>query len=215
MFCNRSSREKHVEAYCRSPLKAAFSLDCGAIDEDQDHSTPRSFLSLSVFNSFNESADPFGYVFALMSWEKALDKAFEGADLQMVVHVQESCGPGFSFTIQNGKSRYITTTQDFNMARPECDYACNLFDAACNYTVVTHPTKAAFSEISTQVPIIAFLLIALLFFFRVGLFSQYNQLVKQRQTKLLTTAKRSRAIMSSIFPEAVQKRLLAEVEESE
>jgi class 3 adenylate cyclase len=196
-------------------LNAAFFLDYVTIDEDQDPSTPRSFLSLPVFNSFNESADPFGYVFALMSWEKALDKAFEGADLQMIVDVQESCGPGFTFTIQNGKSRYITTTQDLDMANPEYAFAYNLFDAACNYTVLIHPTKAALSEISTHVPILAFLIIALLFFLLIGLFNQYSRLVKQRQTKLLMTAKHSRAVVSSLFPEAVRTRLLADVQENE
>lgn len=182
-------------------------------DQAENQTTPSSFLALPAFKSFDEGAEPFGYVFALISWENALDAAFKDAGLEMIAEIQPSCGTNFYFTIQNGKSRYATDSQDLDTTDADFDLTYDLFEN-CNYKVVIKPTQAALSEVSTQVPILAFLLIALLFFFLVGLFNQYNRLVRERQIKLLSTAKRSNAVVSSLFPEAVQNRLLAEVEDS-
>eukprot|EP00980_Cylindrotheca_fusiformis_P001232 scaffold331_cov117-Cylindrotheca_fusiformis.AAC.10 len=191
---------------------ASFLLN--STDVQRNVFVPRSALLTPVFESFQEGAKPFGFVFALLSWEKAFSQAFDQSNLEMIAELQQSCGGSNAYFIaKNGKSNYVAGNVDAT-SDPEYSLEYDLFDN-CETQVTIKPSQATLDDDATSVPVLAFVLTAILFFFLVGLFNQYNRLVRARQIKLLTAAKRTNAVVSSLFPEGFQDRLLAEVDEKD
>ena len=52
--------------------------------------------------------------------------------------------------------------------------------------------------------------VCLIFIFTCGIFLVYDQMVERRQNIVMTQAKKTGAIVSSLFPDSVTKRLLAD-----
>lgn len=70
----------------------------------------------------------------------------------------------------------------------------------CNYDVHVYPTNEFHDEIITSTPANITATIACVFIFTIGMFLLYDYLVEKRQYLVLTKAKQSTAVVSSLFP---------------
>lgn len=78
---------------------------------------------------------------------------------------------------------------------------------ACRYRVSVYITSDFVGQFVTSRPAVFAGIIGALFVFTIGSFVAYDYFVVQRQRKVLNAAKRSSAIVSSLFPKSVRGRL--------
>ena len=81
-------------------------------------------------------------------------------------------------------------------------------DRGCHYFISVYPSEAFEDEYKTAIPWILVSAVAATLLFAIGMFFVYDRLVERRQTLVLQKAVQSTAIVSSLFPKAVQDRLM-------
>jgi hypothetical protein len=80
-------------------------------------------------------------------------------------------------------------------------------DAFCPFYLRVFPSQTMKSFSETNQPVLFTVCAVLIFAFASLVFVCYDWMVQRRQTKLMTTAVKSSAIVSSLFPSAVRDRL--------
>ena len=95
----------------------------------------------------------------------------------------------------------FTTGERFYSGLPLSD------DGLCMYTVTTYASRTMENESRTSDPIVFTIIAVLIFAFTSIVFIAYDKLVAIRQYKVMKSAVRSAAIVSSLFPSNVRDRL--------
>ena len=83
----------------------------------------------------------------------------------------------------------------------------------CRYRFMVFPTQEMEDEYITTAPIIYAAVTAVIFLFTSLVFILYDLLVRRRQDKVMESAQRTNAIVSSLFPQNVRDRLLQQAKE--
>jgi hypothetical protein len=82
-------------------------------------------------------------------------------------------------------------------------------DDVCDYMITLYPSKTLEDEYRSNDPIMFMYSVVIIFAFTACCFMSYDKLVAARQRKVMTAAKKSNAIISSLFPSNVRDRLMA------
>jgi len=194
---------------------------------DYDDGHPRSMVLQPIFDTFKTSAARVvGFLVGEVAWEKFfVDELPEGIN-GVLVDVKGTCGDEFTYII-NGHSAMLFGMGDLH--DPKYDYLKQVFEFAefarydgeadddlrgihCEYTLAIYPTSVFEEKYHTNVPAIYTSVVVLVFFFTALVFAMYDYMVYRRQAKLLRTAERTTAIVSSLFPKDVQKRIMEDAE---
>ena len=85
----------------------------------------------------------------------------------------------------------------------------------CSYKFILVPTSQYMEDKESNVPFVYSILVASIFFFMLVIFLIYDVEVERRNKKMVSTAVRSGAIVSSVFPKAVQERLFKDAAANE
>jgi len=81
-------------------------------------------------------------------------------------------------------------------------------DVNCHYEIEVYPTTVIYEKYHTNKPAMLTLGVVIVFAFTCLVFFVYDRFVQMRQEKVLDTAQRSNAIVASLFPAEVRKRLM-------
>ena len=87
-------------------------------------------------------------------------------------------------------------------------------DKTAHYQISFYPSRDTEDEFLTDNPIIYTVAIAIAFLITSIIFFLYTVIVEKRQKKVFDQAVKSSAVVSSLFPEAVQERLYADQNQS-
>jgi hypothetical protein len=79
--------------------------------------------------------------------------------------------------------------------------------SVCNYRIFVYPSAQMKDHFLTNRPIFFQASIAMIFLFTTAIFIGYDCLVESRQRKVVASAKQARAVVNSLFPKNVRKRL--------
>ena len=90
-----------------------------------------------------------------------------------------------------------------------------LYNSFCPYTFSIYPSRSLEDQYVTNSPIVYTVVVCLIFLFTSLVFFTYDYCVERRQKLVLKTAKRSDAVVSSLFPKDVKERLYIEQEQQE
>jgi Adenylate and Guanylate cyclase catalytic domain len=85
----------------------------------------------------------------------------------------------------------------------------------CLYSMSLYYSDAFESETGTHVAVFCTVAIAIIFILMAGTFAMYDHFVRRRNSKVVSAAAKSNAIISSLFPTQVRERLFAEKEEQQ
>ena len=80
----------------------------------------------------------------------------------------------------------------------------------CSPKLIITPTELYMEDNESNLPLIFTVVVAVIFAFMANIFMVYDIQVQRRNTKMIDTAARSNAIVSSIFPSSIRDRLLNE-----
>lgn len=155
---------------------------------------------------------------SILCHEGLLPPGVDGVDLVL----RNSCGQSFSFRLHGPEVEY---TGEGDLHNPKYDEERVFVDIVehypnpelvtqtpghCVISLDVYPSDTFYAAYHSSVPVIVATVAACLFAIKAALFGLYDLIVQTRNHKVTTVAVRSNAIVSSLFPEAVKERLLAE-----
>jgi hypothetical protein len=153
----------------------------------------------------------------------------------VIVVLSNPCaGKAFSYKITEGIASLLDPAHDVHDAKPEYDAMArtasfakdfvkdeddvNGFSASAtcisnNFTITVYPTEQFESSYRNNEPILFTIGVLAIFIFTALAFMVFDWLSQRRQHGLMTTALRQNALVSSLFPKNIQKKLMEEIEE--
>jgi hypothetical protein len=184
---------------------------------------PRSYALVPVKEDFYKSSKTVGFVVGELNWttffHNVLPKEVQG----IVVEVKGTCGAYFSFEIMGTDSKFLGHGEhhraQYDSLKHAVEFAKDEVPVndtdACRYTLTLLPTEEFEATYHTNKPAVYTTVVVMTFFFTAMTFALYDYAIVRRQRRLLAKAKRTTAIVSSMFPKEVQKRILEEAEAME
>jgi hypothetical protein len=178
-----------------------------------------------VFSSFKKSATIVGHIVAVVPWSLFFEGELAEGSQPIEVVVSNTCGQSITFVVTGRSVKFIgngdlhTTGNAYYEELEVLSVFANEVDDAsldsktCVYSVSVYPTKEFEDSFTTSQPLYMALTVVMVFFVTAVAFTIFDYLAKKRETRILNTAKKQNAIMSSLFPKSIKKQLMAEVEE--
>jgi len=190
--------------------------------EDAADGQPRSYILHPVMDSFMADAQIAGYLIAVLPWKVYFaDVLADGADA-VLVDVQDACGSQFTFSIEGRDAQAQETDDNRNGFNVEPQQASNFAEFAhydgdvgddfvqCEYELIVYPSTQFKSTGSDGKSLLWMFLVIIGFGLLVVAFSLYNWFVQKRQETVAQNAEHTNALLSSLFPKAVQQRMMRE-----
>ena len=195
---------------------------------DRNYFTPpqlaRSFISNAVFSDFTDDATVVGTMGVMVPWERYFENVLPPHVNGVEVVLSDSCGSVYTMQLSGPNVTVVKGDQhdgDFNDLRRSWSLGGVLGDEdadflvsdECLYTVDVYPTQEMEDKYLSDRPMHYAIAVAIIFVFTAFVFLVYDWAVQMRQNKVLKTATRTQAIVSSLFPKNVQERIFKDVEE--
>jgi class 3 adenylate cyclase len=184
---------------------------------------PRSYILQPVFRTFEDEAEISGFVVAVLPWESYFaDVLPEGAE-GVLVEVTDTCGSGFTYLVEGREAEVLDSDDKRNtessvnprqesefaeFARYNGDADDNFIQ--CEFSFVVFPSKELQESCETKKPALYASISVLVFCVMVIVFAIYDGSVQKRQEKVIANAEHTNALVSSLFPKAVQQRMMGE-----
>lgn len=195
----------------------------GSIYDDPTH--PHSFLLQPVYSDFTHhtESDILGVCVAVIGWDHYFENLLPPEAHGITVVMKDTCGDEFSYQI-NGpeavflghgdhhepKFTYLEEASPFDILHKV--ESSDLHDH-CEYEMHIFPMQELQDDYMTDKPILYTIVVLSVFLVTVFVFVLYDYLVTQRQNKVMLAAKKSNAVVASLFPKNVRERIMQDVEE--
>jgi hypothetical protein len=184
---------------------------------------PRSYALVPVMENFYNMSKVVGFVAGEVNWTSFFQNVLPDKVKGIVVVVDGTCGANFSYEIMGTESIFIGHGNHhhskYDSLKRSVDFAKDTTLAndtnACRYTMTFYATEEFEASYRTNKPAVYTTVVVMTFFFTAMTFALYDYAIVRRQRRLLAKAKRTTAIVSSMFPKEVQKRILEEAEAME
>jgi len=204
--------------------------------DSNNHRGPYVSLYTPVHESFqDESSSSNNNVVAAISfqfyWIHMLQDAIHGIPSPLYVQLESTCNPDqlYSYKVSDQAVSFLHSTNSNkqmlfnNHLNLELQSTFEDFQAIinatapssssssiCSYRITVTPTQEYQDEYLTNQPTLSAIGVAGIFILTAAVFIVYDCLVEKRQKKVMQFAKRSNAIVRSLFPAGVRDRLMQE-----
>jgi len=188
-----------------------------------EQAEPHSYLLEPVYDSLFENRSMVAFLSAFVRWGLFFDDVLPDHEQGLFVVLENTCNQTFTYEILGHKAVYIGegALHDTNFeegGRLEETFEFASFAALegagehkfCHYYAHIYPSEAWTSQFFTSKPISYCMAVIACFLITTFFFMLYDRLVQKRQDKVMASAKRTNAIVTSLFPENVRDRLLNE-----
>lgn len=180
---------------------------------------PQSYLAAPIFKdaASGSRSDLVGSLVAVLPWHTYFENVLPGGNGGLLAVMHDSFNQTVTYRIDGPKvtflglgdlhDPYFTNFQmevEFTYASRGSAVATSL----CNYYMSVYPTAQFRNSFRTLRPTIHALGVVVIFVVTAGVFLLYDIFVQRRQTKVMTTALKTSAIVSSLFPAMVRDRLM-------
>jgi class 3 adenylate cyclase len=185
---------------------------------DAQKEVPESLLLQPVFNDATSNApvEVVGAVVAVVSWDVFLSDLVRESNQGLICVLENSCGQSYTYRMDGTNAVFLGEgdlhDRDYNYLAYETEVApfLTIDDETvgyCKYMLYIYPTEQMEDDHKNFLPAIFTTTIVLIFLAVSGGFVAYDILVRRKQREAMTTAARSNAIVSSLFPAEIRDRL--------
>jgi CHASE domain len=199
----------------------------GAVAYDYDH--PHSILLNPVYPSLkkdhHDPDDMVGLLAAVVSWDTYFSNILHKENDGLVVVLHNACGEQFSYRIDGPEAIFLgqgdhhdPQFNDLEIRTPFAPFLKLNHSSSqehCEYDLRMYPSTTLKRRYTSKKPVWYAAAIILIFSFTALTFLLFDYTVVLRQRKIVAKAKRTHAIVSSLFPSHVRDQLLHEAEEAE
>jgi hypothetical protein len=190
------------------------------------------FVMTPAFDSHEHAdANIVGYFFVVVPWQVLFDGILIDTLDPVYVVVEDECRTkAFTYLLQGKNATLLDGGKDVHesnsvyngMAQtdqlaafsypPTDDQATTATCNAAKYMVTVYPTMEFEITYANNEPLYYTLAVLAIFLFTACAFFAFDCLVQRRQAILVATATKQNALVSSLFPKNIQKKLLEEME---
>eukprot|EP00531_Pseudo-nitzschia_arenysensis_P017059 CAMPEP_0116128232 /NCGR_PEP_ID=MMETSP0329-20121206/7251_1 /TAXON_ID=697910 /ORGANISM="Pseudo-nitzschia arenysensis, Strain B593" /LENGTH=1433 /DNA_ID=CAMNT_0003622359 /DNA_START=227 /DNA_END=4528 /DNA_ORIENTATION=- len=191
---------------------------------DKHRDLLQTVVAFPVFRDFSSNASIVGFFTAIIPWEAFFVSSSGVTTNDVVVVMKNSCGEVFSLSVTNTGAKVIGEydghDKKYDNIKVEHPFARNYNredlvdsqDEICVYNMTLYPTRKFEDSARSTRPLLVSLVIILVFIFTSAAFVMFDFIVTKRQNKLLNTAIKQNAIVNSLFPKNIQRKLMEEVD---
>jgi hypothetical protein len=198
---------------------------------------PYSLVVTPVWNDHGNNSAVVGYFFAAVPWASYLANVLDSRNDDPVVAVlQSQCGDKVTSFLVGGvdvallslnedvhvqsqqyedmaRSANLSTMAEYMDAHPIVNEDTGeIICSSSTFTITVYPTEQFEQNYSTYEPLYYTLFVLSIFFFTVLAFLLFDCLVQRRQSSIMITALRQNALVSSLFPQNIQKQLMEDMD---
>jgi hypothetical protein len=198
---------------------------------------PYSLVVTPVWDDHSDNSTMVGYFFAAVPWVSYLENVFDSRNDNPVIAVlQSQCGDKTtSFLMGSVEPALLSINEDVHVRSQHYEdmaRTANLTTMAKNmdanpivnedtgeiicssttFTITVYPTEQFEQNFATNAPLFYTLIVLSIFFFTILAFFLFDCLVQRRQSSIMNTALRQNALVSSLFPQNIQKQLMADID---
>ncbi|KAL7568107.1 hypothetical protein ACA910_019505 [Epithemia clementina (nom. ined.)] len=175
---------------------------------------------------FDKTSRVVSVLMLYVHWRQLFMNLLPPDAVGIVAVFENTCAQTFSYKISGASASYLgpqdmhdshydylvhstRLTPYFNHHRSKLYYGVPLSeDAGCQYTLRVYPSRSLEETYESNFPIIASVVVALIFVFAIVVFVAYDCFVEMRQRVVMQNALRTGAIVSSMFPFGFKDRLM-------
>jgi hypothetical protein len=198
--------------------------------------SPHHFLFYPLFDGFGSDAQLVGLLATISVWESYFTAASQphSSSPPMVAVVDNTCGQTFSYQVQDDDESVqflgVGDLHDTHYNHYEITHDLSNLDYAddgghvpllqddtrvCEYYLRIYPTRAFETVYRSNRPGWYVVVVVAMFVAVFLCFWLYHCFVERRQTAVVKEARRSQAIVGSLFPSVVHDRLFTQVEQEQ
>jgi hypothetical protein len=192
-------------------------------DPDEKHikSNPHAFLMEPVYSTFAKNPELVGFLLGVTLFGNILDNILqEGAD-GIVCVITDSCGNDMTYELNGPVTKFLGNEDlhderfDDFMHSVQLEAYETILEGMCVHELKVYPSAAFRATYETNKPAIYTSVIALAFAVTAVLLIIYDRMITRRQEKTMHSAIRTSNMVSSMFPETVRDRLMADALQDE
>lgn len=185
---------------------------------------PMSSVYIPVMDSFEDDRKTVAIILAVIKWGGYFENILSPNTKPVTVVLENTCEGAFTYTITGtevefmGKGnladkrfeKYVQAVDldSSNFVVEATTVALTLNQDICQYSLQVYPTEEMYEDNNDIFPLAITMTVAAVFILTTAVFIFYDMMVEKRQQMVLDTAKRSTAIVSSIFPKNVRDQLM-------
>ena len=185
---------------------------------------PMSSVYVPVFDEYGDGGKPVACILSVFNWASYFEGILDPQSRGVIAVLDNGCNGPHSFFVNGTAVVYLGAGEKYAKRLGKMGVSAKLKDLLhehesapgsielnqdqCPFTIEVFPSVELESSIKTSLPVIITIVIGSIFVFTALVFCVYDRLVERRQEIVLSTAQRSTAIVSSMFPETVRKRLM-------
>lgn len=187
---------------------------------------PLSTVFLPIMESFEADSKPAAVLVTVLQWGRYFEDILSPMALPLDIVLSNTCDEdihtfsirGVNVEYRGSGNRASTRFEDIaetafvdenGFVIEEDTIQLTLNQDVCRYTLKVYPTEEHFNHYNDNFPVIITSTVAAVFLFTVAVIIAYDIMIEKRQRQVLDTAKRSTAIVSSIFPKSVRDKLMS------
>ena len=187
---------------------------------------PQTVIVFPVFEDFVDEAPIVGHLVAIVPWDVFFQGILAPNTEPVSVVLENTCDEVFTYEVKGTEAKFkaekdlhATKYDDMSISDAFSPFANpkELLDKGfgehCVYTITVYPTNAMENSFRTFKPVTYSVVVLGIFMFTSAVFLLFDNFVRMRQNKVMSTAVKQNAIVSSLFPKGVQDRIMAEVNE--
>ena len=182
----------------------------GPTDFDNEATWPLGMISAPVFKDFEEDSPLVGQYSSSFQLSQLFKNILPDGVNGMFVVVQNTCNETVTYQLNGPKVQYLGEgdlhDKSFEYAGFESDF--HVFADICEYTLRAYPSEEIAELYETNKPIVYTIVVVLVFAATSMFFILYDCLVQRRQETVMTSALKTNAIVSSLFPPQFRDRLM-------
>ena len=192
----------------------------------------QTVIAVPVFSGYDEeTADVVGHLVAIIPWEVFFQDILLIDTPPLRAVLENTCDEVFTFEIKGRDANFLSEEDLHDKAYADMAIKSSFADIvhhhgndtrskeigaqACQYTISVYPTETFEREYLTNEPILFASVVIGVFFVSSLLFVIFDRFVRKRTEKVMNVAFKQNAIVSSLFPKAVQAKMMAEAEQNE
>ena len=191
---------------------------------------PWSIVFTPIFDTFKEDRKVVSVIYAIIDWASYFEGILSPNSKAVVLVISNECYGEYTYSITGStidllgegdhhspKYDSYKRTADFaaDITVPDgTSHGIPLEQGECKYQIAIYPSDEMYNAFHTSLPWLVAFSIVLVFLFSICMFLLYDRLVERRQKIVMSQAERTTAIVSSLFPRSIQKRLMGSSHDS-
>jgi class 3 adenylate cyclase len=209
-----------------------------SVERDEELSV-QSYMLEPVFESFDENANVVGFIAAVFGWNNFFKNILPDAVDGLIIVIDDKCGDIFTYEIKGADAVFLGKDDRHDSAYDSSKYSIDFATAHratashpdvngtsftehfedtskghCKYTLDVYPSSQLESMFTSNKHIVYAVIVASIFGLLMILLLIYDCMVTHRQQMLMSSAERTNALVTSLFPESVQNRLMDDAVQS-